>query len=234
MHRLTVQNIFSNGFMDCECLMKKYNIITYRLKQNTKPCDVSDAIEALLEKHSAFFSECLFRVGVMICEYEFDGKLHSNRNRNAVNTLLRRYPALKDYYKYKKREKDGTDIREDVCIDNFSDEDFLYRGEIKYDLIRDIINKVPKPYGVSDLELIYNGISFGKRDAESEKIKPSTSGFDAPVGNYIWYSHTSYGYEKNSVILFATDDEKLENMRKIFFELAEMLPGKYEGTEYHS
>ena len=110
----------------------------------------------------------------------------------------------------------------------------MYRCEIKYDLIRDIINKVPKPYGVSDLELIYNGISFGERDAESEKIKRSASGFDTPVGNYIWYSRSVYGYEKNSVLSFAIDDENLENMRKLFFDLAEMLPGKYEGTEYHS
>ena len=140
-----------------------------------------------------------FRANVKICEYESDGKFHSNRNRNAVNTLLKRYPELKDCYRYIQREKDGTNFREDVCIDNFSNEDFLYRGEIKYDLIRDIVNKIPKSYGVTDLELIYNGISFGERDAESEKIKRSASGFDAPVGNYIWYSRSVYGYEKNSV-----------------------------------
>ena len=109
----------------------------------------------------------------------------------------------------------------------------MYRGEIKYDLIRDIVNKIPKPYGVTDLELIYNGISFGNRNAESATIRPSASGFDDPIGNYIWYSRSVYGYEKNSVILFAIDDENLEYMRKLFFELAEMLPGKYEGTEYY-
>ena len=88
--------------------MKKYNIITYRLKQNTKPCDVLETLEALFKKHSAFFTECLFRANVLICEYEFDGKLHSNRNRNAVNTLLKRYPELKDCYRYIQREKDGS------------------------------------------------------------------------------------------------------------------------------
>ena len=214
--------------------MKKFNIIAYRLKQNTKPCDILETLEALFKKHSASFAECLFRANVLICEYESDGKLHSNRSKNAVNTLLKRYPELKDCYRYIQREKDGTNFREDVCIDNFSDEDFLYHGEIKYDLIRDIVNKVPKPYGVSDLELIYNGLSFGERDAESEKIKRSASGFDTPVGNYIWYSRSVYGYEKNSVLSFAIDDENLENMRTLFFDLAEMLPGKYEGTEYHS
>ena len=220
--------------MDGECIMKKYNIITYRLKQNTKPCDVLETLEALFKKNSASFAECLFRANVLICEYEFDGKIHSNRNRNAVNTLLKRNPELQNYYRYIRSARNGVDFREDVCIDNFSDEDFLYRGEIKYDLIRDIVNKIPKSYGVTDLELIYNGISFGNRTAESAKIRPSASGFDAPVGNYIWYSRSVYGYEKNSVILFAIDDENLENMRKLFFELAEMLPGKYEGTEYHS
>ena len=33
--------------------MKKYNIITYRLKQTTKPYDVLEMFEALLKKHSA-------------------------------------------------------------------------------------------------------------------------------------------------------------------------------------
>ena len=214
--------------------MKKFNIIAYRLKQNTKPCDVLETLEALFEKHSAFFEECLFRVNVLICEYESDCKFHSNRNRNAVKTLLKRNPELKDYYRYIRNTKNSVDFREDVCIDNFSDEDFSCRGEIKYDLIRDIVNKVPKPYGVSDLELIYNGIRFGDRNAESAKIRNSASEFDAPVGNYIWYNRSVYGCEKNSVILFAIDDENLEYMRKLFFELAEMLPGKYEGTEYHS
>ena len=30
--------------------MKKFNIIAYRLKQNTKPCDVLEMFEALLKK----------------------------------------------------------------------------------------------------------------------------------------------------------------------------------------
>ena len=214
--------------------MNKYNIITYRLKQTTKPYDVLETLEALIKKHSAFFTECLFRINVLICEYEFDGKIHSNRNRNAVNTLLKRNPELQDYYRYIRSARNGVDFREDVCIDNFSDEDFLYRAGIRYDLIRDVVKKVPRPYGVSDLELIYSGISFGEKNLDSAIIRQSEAGFDAPVGNYIWYSRSVYGYEKHTYILFAIDDENHEHMRKLFFDLAEMLPGKYEGTEYHS
>ena len=86
--------------------MKKFNIIAYRLKQNTKPCDVLETFEALFKKF-AFFTECFFRANVKICEYKSDGKFHSNRNRNAVNTLLKRYPELKDCYRYIQREKDS-------------------------------------------------------------------------------------------------------------------------------
>ena len=110
--------------------MKKYNVIRYRLKQNTKPCDVLETLEALFKKHSAFFTECLFRVNVLICAYEFDGKPHSNRNRNAVNTLLKRNPELQDYYRYIRSTRNGIDFREDICIDNFSDDDFCIAAKL--------------------------------------------------------------------------------------------------------
>ena len=211
----------------------KYNIIHYRLNKNTKPSDVLDTLEMLVKKHSVFFTECLFRVNVMICEFEYEDVLHSNRNKNAIKTLLKRYPELEAYYRYNREEKSSNHIREDVSIDNFSFDDFLYRGEIKYDLIHDIVKQIPRPYGVSDLEMIYNGISFGEKNVESEKIRQSESSFDAPVGNYIWYSRSVYGDEKHSEILFATDNENLDLMRNLFFELAEFVPGEYEGTEYH-
>ena len=212
----------------------KYNIIHYRLNKNTKPSDVLDTLEILIKKHSVFFTECLFRVNVMIHEFEYEGVLHSNRNKNAIKTLLKRYPELEAYYRYNREEKSSNDIREDVSIDNFSFDDFLYRGEIKYDLIHDIVKQIPRPYGVSDLEMIYNGISFGEKNVEGAKIRQSESSFDAPVGNYIWYSRSVYGDEKHSEILFAIDNENLDLMRNLFLELAEIVPGKYEGTEHHS
>ena len=42
--------------------MKKYNIITYRLKPNTKPCDVLETLEALFKK--AMEDSCLYDAGV--------------------------------------------------------------------------------------------------------------------------------------------------------------------------
>ena len=51
---------------------------------------------------------------------------------------------------------------------------------------------------------------------------PFTFEQEAKQGTYLWLS--AYPIPK--------DEENLENMRKLFFELAEMLPEKYEGTEY--
>ena len=45
---------------------------------------------------------------------------------------------------------------------------------------------------------------------------------------------TNYGSEKHSYVQFSTDDENIESMRSIFFELTKTIGGKYEGTEYHS
>lgn len=217
-----------------DCKMEKYNVICYRLNRNTNPIVVLEVLEALLKKHSVFYTECLFRINVSICEYEYDGKLHSNRNKNAVNTLLKRYPELEDYYKYIREEKSRFDISEHVCIGNFSYDNFSCTGEIEYILVRDIVQSVPRPYSVNNLDLIYNGISFGIKDINSAKIRQSENGWDSPVGNYIWYDRSSYGSEKHSYIRFAISEENLDSMRKLFFELAEKLPGKYEGTEYHS
>lgn len=212
-------------------MCESYSIIQYQLKKSTKPCDVFAALEALIQKHSVFYQECLFRVEVLICEFEHEGKRRSNRNKNAVNTLLRRHPELQSYYSYAKEEKSPIGINENVSLSNFSLDDLGCRGEIEYNLIQDIVKQVPRPYGVNDLDLIYNGVSFGEKNEESAKIRYPENGFGAPVGNYIWYRRTVYGAEKHSAILFAINDENTESMRKFFFELEEIVPGKYEGTE---
>lgn len=87
---------------------------------------------------------------------------------------------------------------------------------------------------MNDLELIYNGISFKMQDNESAKISHSKSGFDCPVGNYIWYSRSKYGDEKHSYVYFSIEGENLDTMKKLFLEFAETTLGKYECTEYHS
>lgn len=213
--------------------MKKYNVIRYRLNRNTKPSKVLETLEALLKKYFVFYQECLFNIKGNVCEFEHEGKFHSNRNRNAINTILKLYPELSDFYKYNREQREPSCIVEDVSVCNFSSDDFSFDGVIAYDLICDIVNKVPSPYSVNDLELIYNGVSFGEKNSKSAKIGCSESGYGAPVGNYIWYSRSAYGDEKQSVILFAMDDEKLDFMRQFFFDFAQVLPGKYEGTEYY-
>lgn len=210
-----------------------YNIIFYSLRRGVKPAEVIEVLDALIEKHSAAYEECLFDVKVSICEFEHNGKFHSNRKRNAVNTLLKRHPQLEPYYKHSSEDRGGPEIAEDVSISNFAQDDFLCTGEIDYTLINDIVKQVPRPYGVNELHLIFNGVRFGNADKESDKIRASESGFDAPVGNYIWYLRENYGDEKHSSVLFAADGRELEAMRKLFFEFADTVPGRYNGTQLH-
>ena len=210
-----------------------YHVIRYRLSRNTKPIDVLTVLESLLLKCDTHYSECLFRVGVSICEFEFDGKVHSNRRRNAVNTLLRRYPELEAYCTYTRRQEVDPQVYEEVSIQNFTHDDYSCHGQIRYDLIHDIVTQVPRPYGVNDLHLIYNGIRFAEEAAGGERIRSNESGFGSPVGDYIWYSRTSYGDEKHAYITFAAREESLVTMRQLFFELAAAIPGRYEGTELY-
>ena len=65
-------------------------------------------------------------------------------------------------------------------------------------------------------------------------MKLTSDGFGSPISSYILYSRTNYGSEKHSYVQFSTDDENIESMRSIFFELTKTIGGKYEGTEYHS
>ena len=74
--------------------MKKYNIINYRLKASVKPIDVLRELEQLLKKHNATYLENLLNLEVLIIEIEYSGKLHSNRQRNAILTILKHHPEL--------------------------------------------------------------------------------------------------------------------------------------------
>ena len=215
-------------------MSRKYTVINYRLNRKAKPRDVLTALEALIKKHALFYSECLFKVNALIYEFEHEGKLHSNRNKNAIHTILKRHSELKDYYGYKSEEMSSSHIREDMFIENFSIDEYFCTGKIEHNLICDIIKNVPRPYSVNDLELIYNGVGFGEKNAERAKIRHPEGEFDSPVGNYIYYSRSAYGDERHATVSFAIDDENLDSMRKLFFEFAEIIPGKYEGTEYHS
>ncbi|MBR6514420.1 MAG: hypothetical protein IKT46_06275 [Clostridia bacterium] len=211
---------------------KKYNIITYKLTRKINPAEVIDRLDSLIEKYNVFFCDCLMNLLVYIIEFEYEGKLYSNRNRNAVKTILKRHPELEQFYKHTAEDRGGGIINETLFIRNFSSEDFACTGEIEYSLISDIAKKVPRPYGVNDLEVVYSGISFDSPDSKSAKICQNRHGY--AVGNYIGYCRERAGNEKHSYITFSADDENIELMRKLFFEFADTVPGKYIGTVIQS
>lgn len=213
--------------------MKKYNIINYRLKASVKPIDVLRELEQLLKKHNATYLENLLNLEVLIIEIEYSGKLHSNRQRNAILTILKHHPELNAFFEDKKQDSEDGFTKEVLTIRNYSEQSLLSCGNADFSLIKQIAEKIPKPYSVNRLEIIFNGISFEKTITQHCVMKPSHSGFDSPVGNYISYSREKYGDEKHSYIQFSANDESLESMRSLFFDFSEAIAGKYEGTEYH-
>lgn len=213
--------------------MKKYNIINYRLKASVKPIDVLRELEQLLKKHNATYLENLLNLEVLIIEIEYSGKLHSNRQRNAILTILKHHPELNAFFEYKKQDSEDGFTKEVLTIRNYSEQSLLSCGNADFSLIKQIAEKIPKPYSVNRLEIIFNGIGFEKTITQHCVMKPSHSGFDSPVGNYISYSREKYGDEKHSYIQFSANDESLESMRSLFFDFSEAIAGKYEGTEYH-
>ncbi|MBQ8145364.1 MAG: hypothetical protein IJ039_01130 [Clostridia bacterium] len=214
--------------------MKNYNIINYKVNKNVKPIDIFQNLEFLIQTHNFTFSECLIKLEVSIVEFEHEGKLHSNRNKNAILTILKHYPMLNDFFEHKSYIDDDGFAKEILTIKNFTEDTFSSCGKVEYSMIKEIVEKIPRPYSVNALEIIFNGIDFGSSVHPLCKMKPAPSGFGSPIGSYISYSRTNYGSEKHSYIQFATDDENYESMRSMFFEFAENISGKYEGTESHS
>ena len=214
--------------------MKKYNIINYRLKASVKPIDVLRELEQLLKKYNATYLENLLNLEVLIIEIEYSGKLHSNRRqRNAILTILKHHPELNAFFEDKKQDSEDGFTKEVLTIRNYSEQSLLSCGNADFSLIKQIAEKIPKPYSVNLLKIIFNGIGFEKTITQHCVMKPSHSGFDSPVGNYISYSREKYGDEKHSYIQFSANDESLESMRSLFFDFSEAIAGKYEGTEYH-
>ena len=210
--------------------MVKYNVIQYKVNKSVAPKDVVETIELLIGKHSAAFRNCLFDVTVTLYEFECDGAVRSNRKKNAINTILKRYPLLASFCK-RNATGVGQAATEEVSVGNISFDDFSSVGEIEYGLIREIASGVPRPYSVNSLTLIYDGLSFGAANACTDRIRKYDTEDAFPKGNYIWYERTAYGDEKHSYIYLAADDKNIGPMRRLFFELAQTLSGKYDGTE---
>jgi hypothetical protein len=211
-------------------MTEQYHVISYRIKKTVKPAEVLDALETLLDRHSMGFGECLFRVEVVLCEFEHEGKTHTNRNRNAIQALLKQHPELEAFHHCSHTETEGSIVIGSESMGNFSPCDGTWEGMIPYDLIRDTVRQVPRPYDVNEMTLVYHGIGGKGTNSPRGRMERSSDG-ERSVGNYIWYERAHHGDEKHSYIYFSMESEKMDTMRRLFFDFAEIIPGTYEGTE---
>jgi hypothetical protein len=211
-------------------MTEQYHVISYRIKKTVKPVEVLDALETLLDRHSMGFGECLFRVQVYLCEFEHKGKTHTNRNRNAIQALLKQHPELEAFHHCSHTETEGSIVIGRESVGNFSPCDGTWEGMIPYDLIRDTVRQVPRPYDVNEMTLVYHGIGGEGTNSPRGRMERSSDG-ERSVGNYIWYERAHHGAEKHSYIYFSMESEKMDTMRRLFFDFAEIIPGTYEGTE---
>ena len=211
-------------------MTEQYHVISYKIRKTVKPAEVLDALETLLDRHSMGFGECLFRAQVYLCEFEHEGKLHTNRNRNAIKTLWKRHPELEAFHHESQTETEEGFVMGRESVGNFDPCDGTWEGTIPYDLIRDIVRQVPRPYSVNELTLIYHGIGREGKPRPGGKMERASDG-ERSVGNYIRYERAHLGDEKHSYIYVSMDSEKAEAMRRLFLDFAEIIPGTYEGTE---
>ena len=211
-------------------MTEQYCVISYRFKKTVKPAEVLDTLETLLDRYSMGYGDYLFRVEVVLCEFEHKGKTHTNRNRNAIQALLQQHPELEAFHHYSHTETEGSIVIGSESMGNFSPCDGTWEGMIPYDLIRDTVRQVPRPYGVNELTLVYHGIGGKGTNSPRGRMERSSDG-ERSVGNYIWYERGHHGDEKHSYIYFSMESEKMDTMRRLFFDFAEIISGTYEGTE---
>lgn len=209
----------------------EYSIITYKLNNNVTPNDIIIAVRDLMQKYSLQHKKCLSKVSSCIVEYEINGVLHSNRNKNAVAKICKAYPQLNAFLKQTSKEKGEGHIDEEMSICNFSDVDYSEIGEIDHSAIFEIVSKIPRPYNPNNVEIIFDGISFSQSDESIIGIAPPVNGFGLPIGNYILYERNLHGSEKHSYIYFSADSLTVDRMREMFFEFSKIVPCKYEATE---
>lgn len=209
-------------------LVSKTVINTYRIDKAMNPNAVLCAIEELLEKHKISYRNCLWNISCSIIEYEADGKIHSNRNKNAILSICKKRPIFDRYREDVKYDDGKGHISEAVCLHNYDENTFILRGTVDYPLISDIVKKVPRPYAVNDLELIFTDIAWSK---DTPLTKMETVDFGCPRGNYIYYTREKHGDEKHSYIHFATDEKDADSMRAFAFDFASLVKCKGEETE---
>lgn len=212
-------------------MIKKYNVICYRLNKNVDPVTVLEKLEELFDRYGLEYLNCFFCLKSDIIEFEHEGKLYSNRDNNAILTILKRHPDLAEFHHSLREKKETDQLAEVEIITNFCGEDYRLIGDADYYLIRGIIKQIPKPYGVNELILAFSGIGFAGSGCIGEKIKPSESGFGSPTGSYILYEREKHGDEKHSYVYFSSDANSIDKMRSLYLEFAEAVAGEYFGTE---
>ncbi len=210
--------------------MKEYTVITYRLKKSVNPDVVLRAIEEILEEQDIFRRDCLFRMSVPIIEFEHEGRFFSNRKNNGILRICKQHPELEAFFEHSAHDMGDGVMGENLCLANFSDDDYRCKGKIPYADICHIVKKIPRPYAVNLLEVVFDSIPFAEGQV-GDRIRMPKSGFGPPVGNYILYERSVYGNEKHSYVLFAAEKAIVDDMRELFFRFAQLVPGKYEGTE---
>ena len=209
--------------------MKKYFVITYRLKKSVNPATVLQAIEEILQDYNVNYENNLFKMSVSIIEFEYEGVFHSNRKRNAILSICKKYPVFDSFFEYSKAPSGDDSFSERLHLNNCSD-DYSLKEKVEYSTVREIVAKIPRPYSVNFLELVFNGICFEKENSK-DCIRLPQGGFGSPVGNYILYDRYAYGDEKHSYVLFSAEKAIADDMRKLYFAFAEKVPGRYEETE---
>ncbi len=212
-------------------MSQRCQVITRRLTRKVNPVQVIEAIYDCLKEFRLEYTNCLWELSCSILEYtEDDGKFHSNRKTNGIERILKQYPQLVEY----KTTKIKND-KEDIQITNFD----FYNSYLPNDnncfesCIVEVLGQVPKPFSLSDINFIVDGVTF--RNKQISELTQTDSTFPKLFGSYIWYYRTVYGDEKHSYISIATEfDDFYENLnvfRQFHFAIAEKLPSKYLGTE---
>ena len=208
--------------------MSKTVINSYCIDKAINPIEVLCTIEELLEKHKISYKNCFWNISCSIIEYEFEGKIHSNRNKNAILSICKNHPTMSRFLHSIRKDDGEGNISEQFCLRNFDEDTFSLMEEAQYSFISDIVKKVPRPYAVNDLELIFSDIAWSQ---DTPLIKMENSDFGYPKGNYIYYERTKYGDEKHSYIHFAADERVAEVMKAFAFDFCQSVKCKYEGTE---
>lgn len=208
--------------------MSQTIINTYRMDKKINPDVVLCTLEGLLEKYKISYQDCLWKFSCSIIEYEIEGKLHSNRNKNAILSICKKYPSMDRFLQSIINNAGEGNISEWVCLRNFDEDTFSLMEAAQCSLISEIVKKVPRPYAVNELELIFSNVSWN----ESAPItKMQNVAFGCPKGSYIYYERTKYGDEKHSYIHFAADERDAEIIKAFAFDFCQSVKCKYEGTE---